>query len=301
MTVDPTAVTGAGAVVELNGVRLFVRRLGDPARPPLVIVHGGPTWDHSYLLPAVAALTDVAQVVLFDLRGCGRSARVAPLGLLDDDQLQPELLADDVAALARSLGHGPADVLGFSFGGRIAMRLVQRHPSVVRRLILASTTAYTDFAAELAASTDYRERSARCAEVRFDDPVLGGPDAPDGALSRAMAFASVPVQIWGLERADQWRRVLGRVRFSSDYNRPHAAGTLRPAAPADAPAVLRDWGAPVLVLHGERDLCFPVGVARRLVAELPAAVPAVLADAGHMAHFDRPGRWTAAVRAFLAR
>jgi pimeloyl-ACP methyl ester carboxylesterase len=32
----------------INGVDLFVRRFGDPARPMLVIVHGGPGWDHSY-------------------------------------------------------------------------------------------------------------------------------------------------------------------------------------------------------------------------------------------------------------
>lgn len=65
----------AGAVVRLNGVDLFVRRLGDPVRPPLVVIHGGPTWDHSYLAPAVEQLTDVAHVVLFDLPGCGRSHR----------------------------------------------------------------------------------------------------------------------------------------------------------------------------------------------------------------------------------
>src|SRR4051794_21680180 len=112
-------VTDEGAVVRLNGVDLFVRRFGNPARPALVVIHGGPTWDHSYLLPAIAELTDVAHVVVFDLRGCGRSHRTPPIGDLPESQLQPDLLADDVAALIRALGTGPADVLGFSFGGRI--------------------------------------------------------------------------------------------------------------------------------------------------------------------------------------
>lgn len=170
-------VDSDGAVVRVNEVDLFVRRLGDAGLPHLVVIHGGPSWDHSYLLPAVEQLTDVAHVVLFDLRGCGRSHRTAPAGDLADSQLQPDLLADDVAALIQGLGPA-ADVLGFSYGGRIAMRVVQQHPQVVRRLILASTTAYTGFEDELSASADYQERRALCDEVGFDDPVLTGPALP---------------------------------------------------------------------------------------------------------------------------
>lgn len=59
------------AIGPVNGVNLFVRRFGDPASPMLVVIHGGPPWDHSYLLP-VAELADIAHVVLFDLRGSGR-------------------------------------------------------------------------------------------------------------------------------------------------------------------------------------------------------------------------------------
>jgi pimeloyl-ACP methyl ester carboxylesterase len=117
--------------VRVNGVDLFVRRFGDPALPMLVIVHGGPGWDHSYLLPA-AELQDIAHVVFFDLRGCGRSTREA--------ELQPDLLADDVAAI---IGEGrTADVLGHSYGGGVAMRVADQHPGRLRRIVLSSTTAY---------------------------------------------------------------------------------------------------------------------------------------------------------------
>jgi pimeloyl-ACP methyl ester carboxylesterase len=285
--------------VRVNGVDLFVRRFGDPTLPPLIVIHGGPTWDHSYLLPAVAELADVAHVVMFDLRGCGRSCRTPPLGTLPVEGLQPDLLADDVAALVRHLGAPYADVLGFSYGGMIAMRVVAQHPRLVRRVILASTTAYRDFADELEASEDYRERGRLCTEVGFDDPVLAGPDAPDGALSRAMAFGSAPHNVWRLDRLAQWHRVLDGVRFSSDWNEPYAAGALRPAAPEDPARVLREWGGPVLVLHGAREMGFPIGVARRLHAEVPASTLVEVPDAAHMAHFDNPEVWLAAIREFL--
>ncbi len=277
-----------GETIRVNGVELFVRRFGDSARPPLVVVHGGPTWDHSYLVPAVAELTGVAHVVLFDLRGCGRSSRVPPLPV---EALQPDLLADDAAALIHHFGWPRADVLGFSYGGGVAMRLAEQHPAVVRRLILASTTAFGDARAVVPP-----DRAAMCGAVAWDDPAL----AADGALSRAMAFADLPVAIWRLDRAAEWSAVLDRVRFSSDWNAPFAAGTLKPARPADPVAVLNTWGGPVLIVHGRREMTFPVEAARRLHAEVPASTLAEIPGAAHMAHFDNPAAWLSAIRVFLA-
>jgi pimeloyl-ACP methyl ester carboxylesterase len=288
-----------GEVVSVNGVDLFVRRLGDPALPMLIVIHGGPTWDHTYLLPAVADLAPVAHVVLFDLRGCGRSCRTPPAGNLPVAALQPDYLADDAAAVARHFGATRADVLGFSYGGAVAMRVVAQHPDVVRSVTLASTTAYPGFQDELDSSADYQARGELCVDVGFEDPVLTAPGAPDGALSRAMAYGSAPRDIWQLGRLDEWRQVLGRIRFSSDWNAPYADGLLKPAAPEDPPAVLRAWGGPVLLVQGEREMTFPIGVARRLHAEVPGSKLAGIPDAAHMAHFDNRSEWVGAIAAFL--
>jgi pimeloyl-ACP methyl ester carboxylesterase len=288
-----------GEVISVNGVELFVRRLGDPALPMLAVIHGGPTWDHSYLLPAVAELSDMAHVILFDLRGCGRSSRTPPIGDLPVEALQPDYLAGDVAALVRHLGADRADVLGFSYGGGVAMRVVDQHPDVVRSVILASTTGYQDFQGELDASADYHERGALCTEIDFADPALTGPSAPDGALSRAMAFGGAPRDVWQLGRLDEWYQVLANVRFSSDWNAPYAAGLLRRAAPDDPAKALTTWGGPVLVLQGRHDMGFPVRVARRLHAEVPGSVLVEVPEAAHMAHFDNPSAWLSAIAAFL--
>jgi pimeloyl-ACP methyl ester carboxylesterase len=251
---------GSAEVVAAGGVELFARRFGDPTLPLLIVVHGGPTWDHSYLRSAVAGLADLAHVVLFDLRGCGRSSRTPPVGDLPVAALQPDLLADDVAALIRHYGAARADVLGFSYGGGIAMRVVDQHPSMVGRLILASTTAYRDHEQERESSADYQARARLCTKIAWDDPALTGPAAPDGALSRAMAYAGAPCDIWRLDRLDEWHRVLAGVRFSSDWNAPYAAGQLRPGAPDNAESVLRTWARPILILHGSREMVFPLRI-----------------------------------------
>jgi proline iminopeptidase len=59
----------------IDGVKLHVRTFGDPSRPAVVVVHGGPGNDSRYLLP-LSALADRYHVVFYDQRGSGLSERV---------------------------------------------------------------------------------------------------------------------------------------------------------------------------------------------------------------------------------
>src|SRR5258708_40285797 len=68
--------------VQVNGVRLFfdvegAKLVPDGAamreKPTLLLLHGGPGFDHALYKPAYGALADVAQVIYLDHRGNGRS------------------------------------------------------------------------------------------------------------------------------------------------------------------------------------------------------------------------------------
>ncbi|MEV6847372.1 alpha/beta hydrolase [Actinoplanes sp. NPDC051411] len=150
-------------------------------------------------------------------------------------------------------------------------------------LILSSTTAYP-------------VASKPGGGVDWTDPAW---EREDGALARAMAEADIATTIWRLDRADEWRAVLRGVRFSSAWDRPYAEGQLKPARPPDPVGALT--GHPVLVLHGEHDMAFPLAAARRLVGEVGSAELATIAEAGHMPQFDNSGDWLAAIREFLTR
>jgi pimeloyl-ACP methyl ester carboxylesterase len=106
--------------------------VGEPSEhPTLLLVHGGGSTivtNWSALIPAVAP---TRRVVAVELQGHGRTPATERAAGFDRS-------ADDVAALLTELGEGPVDVLGFSNGGNVAMRLAERHPHLVRRLILAS-------------------------------------------------------------------------------------------------------------------------------------------------------------------
>ena len=127
--------------ISVNGVSLFVEVLGPKLvpqgstmveRPTVVALHGGPT-DHAHMLAMVAPLVDVAQVVLYDHRGCGRSEHGDP------SLWRMEQWADDVRAVSDALGITKPIVFGHSFGGMVAQTYAARHPGHASKLIFAGT------------------------------------------------------------------------------------------------------------------------------------------------------------------
>lgn len=127
--------------VLVNGVHLFVEVLGPKLatagstmveRPTVVALHGGPS-DHAHMMAMVEPLVDIAQIVLYDHRGCGRSEHGDP-ALWNMNQW-----ADDVRGVCDALGIEKPIVYGHSFGGMVAQTYAFRHPGHAQKLILAGT------------------------------------------------------------------------------------------------------------------------------------------------------------------
>ena len=104
--------------------------------PTLLLLHGGPGGgDHSWFKPLFGQLRDIAQVIYFDQRGCGRSDRSTR------DHWNLAQWADDVRAFCDALEIKKPIVLGVSFGGPVAMTFATRHSDHLGRLIVCSATA----------------------------------------------------------------------------------------------------------------------------------------------------------------
>ncbi|HEV7656452.1 MAG TPA: alpha/beta hydrolase [Mycobacteriales bacterium] len=266
------------------GVDLYVEDLAGP-EPALLVVHGGPDWDHTYLLDPLARLAGERRVLLPDLRGCGRSTRGLPVGAYSWPAAAADLLA-----LLDGYGLARVDVLGFSVGGALAQRLAAAAPDRVRRLVLASASIGP--AAD--AYAGWAERDRRLAAAPPIEAGLTGP-----ALVEAWARSSAALDVWRPELLPDYRRRLDAIRWSGEWLAPYEAGLLGPARPHDAQARLAATGIPVLLLHGRQDMTFPVSVTEAAAAGAATMTAWVLEDAGHMAHVDQPERWLSAVRGFL--
>ena len=114
--------------------REWVFPSGTAVRRPVVIgLHGGPGLDGTKLRHELAPLADVAQVVVPDQRGHGRS----DLGCAEDWNLAQ--WADDVRRFCDALSIEHPIVLGVSFGGFVAQQYAASYPDHPAGLILIST------------------------------------------------------------------------------------------------------------------------------------------------------------------
>jgi pimeloyl-ACP methyl ester carboxylesterase len=114
----------------VNGLQMYYEIHGEGQ--PLVVLHGS-FMTIELLGDLVPGLARSRQVIAVELQGHGHTADIGR-------PLSYEQLADDTAALLHHLGIGSADVYGYSLGGGVALQVALRHPELVRKLVLVSSS-----------------------------------------------------------------------------------------------------------------------------------------------------------------
>ena len=251
-------------------------------RPTLLLLHGGPGFDHSSYKPAFSPLAEVAQVVYLDHRGNGRSDA--------GDRAKWNLAqwADDVVAFCGALGIEKPVVLGNSFGGMVAMAYGVRHPDHPGKLVLSSTTAKTRLDRVYAAFERLGGPAARDAARRYwESP--GKDTLPDYARLCFPLYSRTP------RDPDANARTLWNfdVMFHFGGGEDHRFDLL---------PELAQVRCPTLVLGGEDDPICPIDDQADIAAALPAHLVRFerFAGCGHGVYRDQPGRTLDVLRTFLA-
>ena len=271
-------------------VPLFWVEYGDPAAPPILLLHGGPGASHEYLLPQMLALAESHRVVAYDQRGGGRSRYDddrAPIGWRDQ--------VDDVARVAAELHVDPLTIVGYSWGGLLAMlytiesaagtvspaptRLALVDPAPVTRAYRAT------FEQEFAARQAGPEVSALRAELQASGLRERDPDAyRQRAFEVSVAgYFADPTQARDLTPF----RVTGRVQQSiwsslGDYDIRDALSKLE---------------IPALVVHGRQD---PIPLeSSEDAARALRTTCVVIENSGHVPYVEQPAQLFPLLFAFL--
>lgn len=114
--------------VAVNGLKYYYQIQG--VGEPLLLLHGG-LGQIEMFGPVIPMLAKNRQVIGVDLHGHGRTE-------LGDRKISLIDMGNDLAAILTKLGYKQVDVLGYSMGGGVALRLAIQHPEKVRRLVVAS-------------------------------------------------------------------------------------------------------------------------------------------------------------------
>ncbi|GHG91355.1 alpha/beta fold hydrolase [Pseudodonghicola xiamenensis] len=139
--------------IDLNGHPFFLRRWGDPANPPLLLLHGFPEFGGAWaeLAPLLA---ERFHCIAPDQRGYGQSWAPDDVAMYRTSQL-----VGDMAALIDHLGGGPLTVMGHDWGAAVAYGLAMFRPELVDRLIIANGVHPVPFQRALARGGDQAEAS----------------------------------------------------------------------------------------------------------------------------------------------
>jgi len=117
----------------VNGVSLYYEAIGEGI--PIVIVHGGPGLDHSYLLPQMAELAKGYKLIFYDQRAMGKSSAE-----FDSSQMTMNSFVEDLEGIRKAFGLEKMNLMGHSWGGLVSMFYAIRYPSHLQSLILVNTT-----------------------------------------------------------------------------------------------------------------------------------------------------------------
>lgn len=281
----PSGVIPAGEQVArraIRGVSLFERRVG--AGPEVVVLHGGPGAHHDYLRPGMDALARGRTLIYYDQRGGGESPvpRETPVGWREQ--------VDDLDALRRLWDLPRLTLLGYSWGGLLAVLYALAYPDNVERLALVSPAPCWREARQ-AFETRFAERSR----------------TPELLAAREALRAS------GLQQRDpaQYQRRSFALTVAGYFADPANARDLTPfrITGRTQDAVWESLGAfdlrpdlhricvPALVLHGEEDP-IPLAAARTVADGIGAAFHPIPA-CGHVPYVEAPAPFVAVLDPFL--
>lgn len=282
-------------LIEAPGARIYCKSLG--RGPPLLLLHGGPGADHTDFLPHLLPLAKRRRLILIDQRGSGRSERLA-----DPSRYTLDGMIEDIEAVRTAFRVRKMDVLGHSFGGILAQAYAIRHPSAVRRLILAGTAASArtinaDFrrmrAATLPAVRDRLAAFEAKGIFRKDGSYIPGYAALCSRVYAPYMYRRAVHPIKPGEYVTGWEVLREMWVRHSDFR---VEGNLRGF---DFTKQLRRVSVPTLVVLGDRDMV-SLRSAKTLAAALRNGRLHVMTRCGHMMFVDDAPAFNTLVDEFLA-
>lgn len=248
------------ATLNRDGIEIYYETHGEG--PALLLSHGYSATSQMWR-PQIDALAQTHTLILWDMRGHGRSASPE-----DTSAYSEALTTQDIAALLKHLGFERAVVGGLSLGGYMSLAFYADHPEMVDALLIIDTGPGFKKDAARAAWNETAEQRARAIEEK-------GAAALEG---RSAEQASA-----------EHRNIRGLIHAARYMLTQHTPRVIE---------LLPDIRVPSLVLVGADDAPF-LAATDYMAAKIPNARKVVIPAAGHASNLDQPEAFNRAVLEFL--
>jgi proline iminopeptidase len=270
---------------------LYVEVLGTAPGVPVMVVNGGPGFDHTYVHATVPGATSAwetlarkRRVVFYDQRGNGRS------GALKSGQsctLADQI--DDLEAVRAHLGVDQLDLVGHSWGGFLVMAYAARHPEHIRHLVVM------DSAAPKWADTVFLFKDIFPEGVERSDSYAFGDALGDKAASDAGIREYLHWLFYAPEKRDAFLPQIGAAVFTKAVNEAVEHDVQR----FDLNPEIRKFKFPTLVITGRYDINVAPSVAYKIHKAIGGSQFMVFEKSGHMPFYEEADAFVRAIEAFL--
>jgi len=277
--------------MDVDGVSIFYREAGDPAKPAIVLLHGFPSSSHMYrdLIPR---LMERFYVIAPDYPGSGYSDVPA------NGRFTPTFdgLADVMTRFIQKKGLSKFSLYLQDFGGPVGFRIAASHPEQITALIIQNANAYEE---GLSAKLTKNIQQMRVGINTETEPALANILSPQGVRFMYMTGARNPERMspdaWKMDEMgllkDANRKV--QMQLLVDY---HSNVALYPAWQE----YFRQHQPPMLIVWGKKDPLFIEAGAKAFLRDIPNAELHLL-DTGHFALEEDAVEIAARIHRFLEK
>lgn len=277
---------------DVNGTRLYYETIGEGI--PIVVVHGGPGMDHSYMLPQMAKLGRGYKLIFYDQRAMGKSSLD-----VDTTSMTVDTFVEDLEGIRKAFNLTKMNLLGHSWGGLIAMFYATKYPDHLQSLILSNTTA---------ASSELRSMGFRMMAQRAskeDSVAQAAIAASDGFKKRDPGTMSRFLRLLfrGSFHDKRYADSLS-LNFDSTYSSRSVLVRFLSRDPNlrsyDLHPLLDTVRCPTLIIAGADDRMAP-GTNEQIHDRIRGSELVMLEDCGHFPFIEAPRKYFGLIRRFLKK
>ena len=261
-----TYVDAVTKTVDVNGTTFVYRETGQKNGIPVVLLHHLTAVLDDWDPRTIDSLGQKHRVIVFDNRGVGGSKGATP-DTIDD-------MATDAVAFIRALGLTKIDLLGFSLGGFIAQVIAQKHPDLVRKMILAGTSAAGGEGVSNVGAVLQNAVARATAEKKHPKQSLFFTQSHDGQHAAAEFLQRLGTRKQDRDLPVTQETIVAQVTAITKWGM------------APKPTSLDSIQQPVLVANGDSDMMVPSINSVELARKLPHSELSIFPDAGHGAIFQ---------------
>jgi proline iminopeptidase len=253
----------------------------------VTVLHGGPGAQHDYLFPAFSRLADEFHLRFYDQRGGGRSQISEPHRIGWRDHVA------DLDALRGEWGIDRLLLVGYSWGGLLALLYAAEYPGNIRALVLVAPAAgWGDYHRRFKEALDRRGRADAIQRMR-EELEASGLRQSDPPLYKQRRF-DLNVAGYYMNPEDAYDSEAFVVQLQAQQ----ATWASLRGHGQELKSRLQRVQVPTLILHGRHDP-IPLGWPEELASVLPDARLVVLEHSAHVPYAEEPEETFRAIREFL--